>query len=73
MVLSISFLPSAYAKPGQMIVLSDPNNSQCTREEALLMEVAASVNAALEPMSEEEASFMLRHREEIESESPLIS
>ncbi|ALI02450.1 hypothetical protein C1Y08_13075 [Pseudomonas sp. FW306-02-F02-AA] len=58
---------TGYAKPGQLIVLSDPNNPQCTREEALLMEAAQKVDAALKPMSDEDASFMVRHRSEIES------
>ncbi|WP_028682241.1 PAAR domain-containing protein [Pseudomonas chlororaphis] len=56
-----------YAKPGQLIVLSDPANFQCTREEAWLMEAAAKVNAALEPMSDEEASFLARNRYLLES------
>lgn len=56
-----------YAKPGQLIVLSDPNNPQCTREEALLMEAAQKVDAALKPMSDEEASFMVQYRSQIES------
>ncbi|MDF3195261.1 hypothetical protein [Pseudomonas sp. 1928-m] len=54
-------------KAGQMIILSDPNNMQCTLEEALLMEAAAKVNAALEPLTPEEANFMARHHDEIES------
>lgn len=58
---------TGYAKPGQLIVLSDPNNPQCTREEALLMEAAQKVDAALKPMSDEEASFMVRYRSQIES------
>jgi uncharacterized Zn-binding protein involved in type VI secretion len=58
---------TAYAKPGQLIVLSDPKNQQCTREEALLTEAAGKVNAALKPMSDEEAGFMARHRDVIES------
>lgn len=56
-----------YAKPGQLIVLSDPANVHCTREEAWLMEAAEKVNAALEPMSDEEASFLARHRDLLES------
>jgi type VI secretion system VgrG family protein len=56
-----------YAKSGQLIVLSDPQNTQCTREEALLMEAAQKVDAALEPMSDAEAEFMARHHDEIES------
>lgn len=58
---------SAYAKPGQLIVLSDPKNLQCTREEALLMEAAEKVNSALGQMTDQEASFMVLHREEFES------
>lgn len=54
-------------KAGTMIVLSDPNNLQCTREEALLMEAAAKTNEALKPLSPEEADFMVRHRDEIET------
>ncbi len=56
-----------FAKPGQMIVLSDPQNTQCTREEALLMEAAQKVDAALGPMSDVEAAFMALHYDEIES------
>ncbi|QXI18445.1 hypothetical protein [Pseudomonas hamedanensis] len=58
---------TGYAKPGQLIVLSDPNNLQCTREETLLMEAAQKVDAALKPMSDEEASFMVQYRSQIES------
>ncbi|AKA27200.1 PAAR domain-containing protein [Pseudomonas chlororaphis] len=58
---------SNYAKPGQLIVLSDPENHQCTREEALLMEAADKVNSTLGSMSDDEAAFMGRHRAEIES------
>ncbi|SEM85949.1 Rhs element Vgr protein [Pseudomonas sp. ok272] len=56
-----------YAKPGQLLVLSDPRNTQCTREEALLMEAALKVDAALEPLTDAEAEFMARHHDEIES------
>jgi type VI secretion system VgrG family protein len=56
-----------FAKPGQMIVLSDPQNNQCTREEALLMEAAQKVDEALGPMSDVEAAFMALHYDEIES------
>ncbi|HCS42178.1 MAG TPA: hypothetical protein DIW52_05040 [Pseudomonas sp.] len=48
-------------KAGAMIVLSDPNNQQCTYEEALLMQAASTVNNALEPLTPEEADFMARH------------
>ncbi|VVM44436.1 hypothetical protein PS662_00470 [Pseudomonas fluorescens] len=52
-------------KAGTMIVLSDPNNHLCTFEDALLMQAAATVNKALEPLSPEEADFMARHYDEI--------
>lgn len=48
-----------------MLVLSDPLNSQCTREEALLMEAAKEVNDALTPMSDDEAAFMVEHQQEV--------
>lgn len=51
---------------GSMIVLSDPNNLQCTREEAILMAAAAKANEAVKALSPEEANFMVRHRDEIE-------
>ncbi|GAB6405218.1 PAAR domain-containing protein [Pseudomonas sp. MHK4] len=54
-------------KAGSMIVLSDPNNHQCTREEALLMDVAARTNQVLETLSPEEADFMVQHRDAIQS------
>ncbi|MBM1187192.1 hypothetical protein GYM98_10890 [Pseudomonas lundensis] len=52
---------------GSMIVLSDPNNLQCTREEALLMQVAGKANDVIKKMSPEEADFMMRHRDEFEN------
>jgi len=55
------------AKPGQMVVLSHPENHQCTREEALLMDAAEKVSAALETFTLEEAAFMVRYRQQIES------
>ncbi|MBP5078193.1 hypothetical protein HUS84_30365 [Pseudomonas chlororaphis] len=54
-------------KAGSMILLSDPNNLQCTREEGLLMEAAAKTNDTLKSLSAEEANFMARHRDEIEN------
>lgn len=54
-------------KAGSMIVLSDPNNYQCTREEALLMDVAAKTNRVLETLSPEEADFMVQHRDAIQN------
>ncbi|WIE49438.1 PAAR domain-containing protein [Pseudomonas sp. GM17] len=55
------------AKPGQLVVLSHPDNYQCTREEALLMEAAEKVSAALASLSDEEAAFMLKYRAQVES------
>lgn len=54
------------AKAGTMIVLGDPENYQCTRQEALLMEVAAKTNKIIETLTPEEADFMVRHRDEIQ-------
>ncbi|WP_223591838.1 PAAR domain-containing protein [Pseudomonas sp. A-R-19] len=54
-------------KAGSLIVLSDPNNYQCTREEALLMDVAARTNQVLETLSPEEADFMVQHRDVIQT------
>ncbi|WP_334598626.1 PAAR domain-containing protein [Pseudomonas alvandae] len=54
-------------KAGSMIVLSDPNNLQCTREEAQVMAAAETVNAALEDLTAEQADFMHRHAAEIAS------
>ncbi|AKA23484.1 hypothetical protein [Pseudomonas chlororaphis] len=54
-------------KAGSMILLGDPNNLQCSREEGVLMEAAAKTRAALKPLSAQEADFMVRHRDEIET------
>ncbi|VVP90132.1 hypothetical protein PS938_01504 [Pseudomonas fluorescens] len=54
-------------KAGTMIVLSDPNNYQCTREEALLMDVAARTNQVLETLTPEEADFMVEHRDAVQT------
>jgi uncharacterized Zn-binding protein involved in type VI secretion len=54
-------------KAGSMIVLGDPNNYQCTREEALLMDVAAKTNRIIETLSPEEADFMVQHRDAIQT------
>ncbi len=52
-------------KAGSIIVLSDPNNTACTYQEALLMQAAQQVDAALEPLTPEEADFLYRHSAEI--------
>ncbi|MEB2621569.1 PAAR domain-containing protein, partial [Pseudomonas sp. YuFO8] len=54
-------------KAGSMIVLSDPSNYQCSREEALLMDVAAKTNQIIETLSPEEADFMVQHRDVIQA------
>lgn len=48
-------------KAGSMIVLSNPDNQQCTHEEALLMQTAHFVSTTLEPLTMEEADFMAQH------------
>ncbi|WP_367617504.1 hypothetical protein [Pseudomonas ekonensis] len=48
-------------KAGSLIVLSDPDNQQCTYEESLLMETARIVSLALEPLTMEEADFFAQH------------
>ncbi|NMY03863.1 PAAR domain-containing protein [Pseudomonas sp. WS 5059] len=52
-------------KAGSIIVLSDPNNTACTYQDALLMQAAQQVDAALEPLTPEEADFLYRHGAEI--------
>ncbi|MEQ5837670.1 hypothetical protein [Marinobacter sp. NFXS9] len=47
--------------PGQMIVLGDPNGSECTLEEAQLMDVADQVNREVDELSEEEAGVLVEH------------
>jgi hypothetical protein len=54
-------------KAGSMIVLGNPVNHQCTREEAMLMEVAAKTNQIIETLSPEEADFMVQHRDAIQT------
>ena len=57
----------AEVKTGSMIVLSDPNNFQCTREEAQLLEAAQHVKKSLDPLTPDEADFLQRHGAEIAS------
>jgi len=53
-------------KAGEIFVIGDLlNPTACLREEAELMATAAQVRTALEPLSEEEADFMVRHQAEI--------
>ncbi|MGE1174567.1 hypothetical protein [Pseudomonas sp. BW7P1] len=55
----------AMVKAGTLIVLSDPDNQQCTYEESLLMETAHIVSMALAPLTLEEADFFAQHYEVI--------
>ena len=54
-------------KAGSLIVLSDPNNFQCSKEENQLLEAAALTHDAINPLSAADADFMMRHREQIQS------
>ncbi|MGJ7516350.1 PAAR domain-containing protein [Pseudomonas baetica] len=54
-------------KAGSLIVLSDPNNTSCTCQEAQLMQAAQQVKAALDPLTPDEAEFMHRNAAEIAS------
>ncbi len=54
-------------KAGSLIVLSDPNNTSCTYQEAQLMQAAQQVKTALDPLTPDEAEFMHRHAAEIAS------
>ena len=54
-------------KAGSLIVLSDPNNFQCAKEENRLLEAAAITNDAISPLSASDADFMMRHHEQIQS------
>jgi hypothetical protein len=46
-------------------VLSDPNNTSCTYQEAHLMQAAQQVDASLDPLTPDEADFLYRHGAEI--------
>ncbi len=52
-------------KAGSMIVLSDPNNTSCTYQEAQLMQAAQHVSASLDELTPDEADFLYRHGAEI--------
>ena len=54
-------------KAGQMVVLGDPRNYMCMREEAHLMEAAAEVAVALADLTPEDADFMSKYHGEIAS------
>lgn len=52
-------------KAGQLVVLGDPRNFMCMREEAHLMQVAEEVAVALKDLDPEDADFMVKYRGEI--------
>ena len=49
------------AKPGQMALLSDPDNLQCTRADARLRDAAARVDTVLASLSDEDTAFMVEN------------
>jgi hypothetical protein len=52
-------------KAGTLIVLSDPKKTSCTYAESQLMSAAREVKEALDPLTPEEADFMMKHADEI--------
>ncbi|AZE65803.1 PAAR motif-containing protein [Pseudomonas synxantha] len=56
---------TGHFKAGSMIVLSDPNNTSCTYQEAQLMQAAQQVDASLDSLTPDEADFLYRHGAEI--------
>lgn len=60
-------LGDAIVKAGQLVVLSDPRNSMCMREEAHLMQAAEEVAAALTELTPEDADFMIKYQGQISS------
>ncbi|MCF5786150.1 PAAR domain-containing protein, partial [Pseudomonas sp. PA-1-6G] len=56
---------TSHVKAGSMIVLSDPNNTSCTYQEAQLMQAAQHVSASLDGLTPDEADFLYRHGAEI--------
>ncbi|MDF2795422.1 MAG: hypothetical protein K0S85_3175 [Pseudomonas orientalis] len=56
---------TSHVKAGSMIVLSDPNNTSCTYQEAQLMQAAQQVSASLDSLTPDEADFLYRHGAEI--------
>nr|WP_297459248.1 PAAR domain-containing protein [uncultured Halomonas sp.] len=49
------------ARPGRLAILSDPDNLQCTVQEARLSDAAARADAALATLSDEDAQFMVEN------------
>ncbi|MFW0754423.1 hypothetical protein ACN1C3_06670 [Pseudomonas sp. H11T01] len=54
-------------KPGQMVILADPDYRLCYPEVAHLKQAAAAVDAALQDLTDEEAAFMVQQHGVIES------
>lgn len=52
-------------KAGQLVVLGDPRNYMCRREEAHLMEAAEEVAVALADLTPADADFMTEHQSQI--------
>ncbi|MCF5132298.1 PAAR domain-containing protein [Pseudomonas sp. PA-6-4F] len=56
---------TSHVKAGSMIVLSDPNNTSCTYQEAQLLQAAQHVSASLDELTPDEADFLYRHGAEV--------
>lgn len=52
--------------PGEMIVLGDPEATECSIEEVDLMAVAEQVNAQVRSLDEDEALFLIKHYDLLE-------
>src|SRR5690554_26475 len=53
--------------PGEMVVLGDPDGTECTQKEAELMEVAARVNAQARSLNQDEAQFLVKYYDLLEA------
>ncbi|MFJ4375791.1 PAAR domain-containing protein [Pseudomonas japonica] len=60
-------LGDGIVKAGQLVVLADPRNYMCMREEAHLMGVAEEVGVALADLTPEDADFMSKYHGDIAS------
>ncbi|MFJ4375805.1 PAAR domain-containing protein [Pseudomonas japonica] len=58
-------LGDGIVKAGQMVVLADPRNYMCMREEAHLMQAAEEVGVALADLEPEDADFMAEYQAQI--------
>ncbi|QBM16084.1 hypothetical protein MARI_01640 [Marinobacter sp. JH2] len=57
----------AQVLPGEMIVLGDPEGTECTQKEAELMEAAARVNAQVRSLEPDEAEFLVKYYDLLEA------